>query len=199
MPSTISGNLPSYSDHPTSIPPSRTSRSLLKNHTNGLELPTPLTHSEWVVQHIPRYGPPELSIADSPLAESLPWVQSQEPKPVPRLSLREARACQAASLETKSTSAGTVMHSECLLTPPGSGSLREPKPRVPRPLEAPLPEMPESPDPLVPLVVTHLWVSTIHIESWSVTRALHALVWILSLSHLLLLYKVQFMVFTASN
>ena len=72
MPSTISGNLPSYSDHPTSIPPSRTSRPLCKKHSDGLKLHTPLTYSEQIVWHLPRYGLHKLSIADSPLAESLP-------------------------------------------------------------------------------------------------------------------------------
>ena len=117
MSSTISGNLPSYSDHPTSIPPSRTSRPLCKNHADGLRLPTPLTYSEQVVQHIPRYGLHQLSIADSPLAESLSWAQSKEPRPVTRLSLREVRARQATCLETKTVSMGTAMHSECWPAP----------------------------------------------------------------------------------
>ena len=135
MPSTISGNFPSYSDYPTSIPPSRTSRPLCKNHADGLKLPTPLTYSEWVVQHIPRYGLHQLSIADSPLAESLPWAQSKEPKPVTRLSLREARPWQAASLEAEAISAGTAMGSEHLPTPSGSRILQRAQtqgPKAPR-------------------------------------------------------------------
>ena len=125
MPSTISGNLPSYSDHPTSIPPSRTSRPLCKNLADGLKLPTPLTYRERVVRHIPRYGLHQSSLADSPLAESLSWAQSKEPKPVTRLSLREVKPWQVASLEAEAISVGTAMRSEHLLTPPGSRILQD--------------------------------------------------------------------------
>ena len=120
MSSTISGNWPSYSDHPTSVPPSRTSRPLCKNHADGLKLPTPLTYSERVVRHIPRYGLHQLPLADSPLAESLSWAQSKEPKPVPRLPLREAAARQATGLETETVSAGTATRIERLPAPLGS-------------------------------------------------------------------------------
>ena len=122
MPSTISGNLPSYSDHPTSIPPSRTSRPLCKNQADGLKLPTPLTYSERVVQHISRYGLHPFSIADSPLPESLSWAQSKEPKPVTRLPFREARARPGTCLETETVSAGTATHSERRPAPLGSGT-----------------------------------------------------------------------------
>ena len=132
MPSTISANLPSYTNHPTSIPPSRTSRPLCKNHADGLKLPTPLTYSEQVVWHIPGYGLHQLSLADSPLAESLSWAQSKEPKPVTRLSLREARPWQVASLEAEAISAGTATCSEHLPTPSGSRILQDTQSQGPK-------------------------------------------------------------------
>ena len=47
------------------------------------------------------------------------WVQTEDARSVSRLSLREARARQATSLEAKAISAGTAMRSECLPAPLG--------------------------------------------------------------------------------
>ena len=164
MSTTILGHPLYYPDYTTSIPSPKTYQPYPKSYGKGLRLSTPFSHREWVDQHTSRCSPPELPFTDSPLSDPILWAWTEDARSVSRLSLREARARQATCLEAEAISTGTATHSEHLPAPLNS--------RVPRPLLAPLPATPGSPDPLVPLVVTHLQVSTIHIELQSVTHSL---------------------------
>src|SRR5271156_2880137 len=122
MPPTKLGHQPFYSDNPTSIPSSRMPKPSFRNYGKGLGLSTPISPREQVDQHTFRCSPPELPFTDSPLSGPLLWVHAEDPRPTPRLSLREARAWQETSREVEATSASTATRFKRLPTPLGSRS-----------------------------------------------------------------------------
>ena len=122
MSTTILGHPLYYPDYTTSTSSPKTYNPSSKSYGKGLRLPTPFSPRERVEQHISRCSPPELPFTDSPPSGPILWVQTEDPRTVSRLSLREARARQATCLETETISTGTAMHSECLPAPLGSGT-----------------------------------------------------------------------------